>query len=218
MNIIFSYEIERDVQNFIASTQSVNSSQSTELCLKYIEEYGSAFDESTVKFFIEKYLQSKQVDISAVLNKIESKWRILEESFVLRCENLFGLSYPKDRITAYLTTNQRCTYNISEGYFFLTLGSENTHAIIMHELFHFYTYEAFHKNLMEQGVSASQYNDIKESLTELLNSEFADLMGISIDRGYIQHKNMRQFIREFWEKDKDLNRLVGELILYSYEK
>ena len=62
---------------------------------------------------------------------------------------------------------------------------------IMHELLHFYTLKAFAKRSEELGLTLMQYNDVKESLTVLLNTEFKDLMGDAVDNGYPQHQNMR---------------------------
>lgn len=80
----------------------------------------------------------------------------------------------------------------------------------MHELFHFYTWQAFHKTL-KKGFSEERYNDIKESLTELFNLEFADLMGGAKDKGYAQHKAMRDKIRAIWTKNKNIKNLVRQL-------
>ena len=78
----------------------------------------------------------------------------------------------------------------------------------MHELLHFYTWYAFHDELMGHGVDEKRYNDIKESLTELLNLEFPDLMAGILDKGYPQHAKTRQKVRELWIATKDLHRTV----------
>ena len=56
------------------------------------------------------------------------------------------------------------------------------------------------------------YNDVKESLTEILNLEFSDLMGGKLDSGYPQHKEMRQKIRSLWSDKKSIFLMVQELI------
>ena len=82
----------------------------------------------------------------------------------------------------------------------------------MHELLHFYTWHAFGKKLVDEGLSKLAYNDIKESLTELLNLEFSDLMGGKLDTGYPQHQEMRKKIKEVWKSEKDIDKLVLNLI------
>jgi hypothetical protein len=67
----------------------------------------------------------------------------------------------------------------------------------MHELLHFYTWHTFGKKLLDQGLLKLVYNNIKESLTEILNLEFSDLMGGKLDSGYPQHQAMRQKFENF---------------------
>ncbi|OGZ38587.1 MAG: hypothetical protein A3F21_01165 [Candidatus Portnoybacteria bacterium RIFCSPLOWO2_01_FULL_38_39] len=82
----------------------------------------------------------------------------------------------------------------------------------MHELLHFYTRHAFGKKLLDEGLSKLAYNDAKESLTELLNLEFPDLLNGKSDNGYPQHKEMREKVRALWLKQKDISFLIQELV------
>ena len=82
----------------------------------------------------------------------------------------------------------------------------------MHELLHFYTWHAFGKKLLDEGLSKLAYNDIKESLTELLNLEFSDLMSGKQDTGYPQHQDMRTEIQNFWPVQKDISVLLQKLM------
>jgi hypothetical protein len=78
----------------------------------------------------------------------------------------------------------------------------------MHELLHFYTWHALHDDLIAVGIDENQYNDIKESLTILLNTEFADLMDGAQDDGYPQHAEMRQKVQELWRSSKDIRKVA----------
>ncbi len=82
----------------------------------------------------------------------------------------------------------------------------------MHELLHFYTWQTLHDELVGQGIDEKRYNDVKESLTELLNIEYADLMGGTIDDGYAQHAEMRKKVRELWLATKDLRGTILRII------
>jgi len=66
----------------------------------------------------------------------------------------------------------------------------DTNRNIAHELLHFYTWYAFSEELEKKGVSKEKYNDVKESLTEVLNTDFSDLLR-EIDTGYPQHHDLR---------------------------
>ncbi len=83
----------------------------------------------------------------------------------------------------------------------------------MHELLHFYTLEAFAERTDELGLTPMQYNDIKESLTVLLNTEFKELMGDSIDNGYPQHQDMRTKILKLREKGLSVTDIFENLAL-----
>ena len=81
----------------------------------------------------------------------------------------------------------------------------------MHELWHFYTWYSLGINQVEK-LGKEKYNDLKEALTVLLNVEFRDLLpeGI-IDAGYPQHKELRDKILKFWEKDRNIINLWNYL-------
>lgn len=208
LKVHFKYDLDKDVDNFLRGTQSVNSSAHTKLQKLYIEKHGNVYNRETVKTFIETYIRNNHLDLSDTVVSIEQGWRPIEESFISKTEKLFGITYPTESITAYLSTNSRCTYNIRDNYFFVSIGAKSSNAYIMHELFHFYTWYAFHDELVRQGINENQYNDIKESLTELLNIEYKDLMSRVVDGGYPQHTEMRQKVGELWMATKDLHRTV----------
>lgn len=211
MKLVFSYDLAKDVENFIKSTKSVNRKNYTKFQNLYIKNYGENFDSEKVKHFIEGYIKANEIDLEKSKDLIRNKWLEVENSFIEKAEKIFGIEHPAAAITVYLTNNERCTYNTQENYFFVKIGSEFSNNIIMHELFHFYTYHAIGKKLLEGGMAKDLYNDIKESLTELLNIEFSDLMDGKTDKGYVQHQEMRNKIKELWPKDKNIKNLVGKL-------
>ncbi len=141
----------------------------------------------------------------------EVNWRKIEAMFFKRASKIFDCKL-SDTITVYLTHNERCTYNLKERYFFVRIGSASANVTIMHELLHFFTYEAFGAKLLAQEDSREKYNDIKEALTELLNTEFKDLMDGQVDRGYAQHQDLRLRVREYWGWDKNMGRLIQHLL------
>jgi len=127
-----------------------------------------------------------------------------------RMDRLFGTSI-SEGITVYLSTNPRCTYNIQGNYFFVYMNSPYPQGIIAHELLHFYTWHSFHDELTIAGVTKEKYNDIKESLTELLNMDFSDLLGSYTDSGYPQHQDARVKIRHMREEGKSIKQIVNTL-------
>ena len=65
--------------------------------------------------------------------------------------------------------------------------------------------------MLDEGLSKLTYNDIKESLTELLNLEFSDLMNGKRDEGYLQHQDMRAEIQKMWLVQKDIKVIIEKL-------
>ncbi len=211
MRVLFEYSREKDVENFTRSTKSVNNPNPTELFLEFSKKY-SAVDEESVGEFLAEYIKENNIDISQKCIEIENKWRKVEQEYFKRVEQIFKIKYPVDTFTAYLTAERRCTYNTSKNYFFVSVRSNETHRTVMHEIFHFYTWHAFHEALIGRGVTEMAYNDIKESLTELLNIEFVDLLDGAVDYGYPQHKDMRNSIRSAWLQEKHLKKVIDSIV------
>ena len=213
MKIIFSYNIDKDVENIINGMKAVNSKKPTKFQNLFTEKYGDNFEAQKVETFIEEYDKTNGFDANKEIVAVEERWKTVESIFIERVEKIFGISYPLPTITAYLTHNERCTYSIKENYFFVKIGSEFSNHTIMHELWHFYTWQSFGKKLLDEGFSKLVYNDIKESLTEIINLEFPDLMGGKLDNGYPQHREMRQKIRELWPNQKNVFLIAQKLLI-----
>src|SRR3989344_5647218 len=212
MKLHFAYNIEKDIENFIKGTNATNSKKPTKFQISFSEKYGENFEAEKVKAFIEEQDKVNGFDANKEIVAVEARWKTAEPIFIERVEKLFGISYPAPIITVYLTHNERCTYNIEQNYFFVRIGSEFSNNTIMHELLHFYTWHAFGKKLLDEGLSKLAYNDVKESLTELLNLEFSDLLNGKRDEGYPQNQEMRTKIREIWQVKKDISTLIQKLV------
>jgi hypothetical protein len=210
MKIKFTYEIGKDIENFRKSARSSNNPKPTKLHQHYIDRYGADGDDDKLASFINSFIKEQKIDIQRKIAEIQSGWLSVQEEFIKRCNALFGVTYPSETIRVYLTTNTRSTYNIEKNYFFLSLQGFVPNKNIMHELFHFYTYHVFYEKLKERGWTDGRYNDVKEALTVLLNVEFSDLMGDSVDKGYPQHQELRRQIKELWYKYKNLERVIEE--------
>ena len=88
----------------------------------------------------------------------------------------------------------------------------------MHELWHFYTWYGLGAD-QEEKLGKQKYNDLKESLTVLLNVECEDLLpsGV-IDTGYSQHQETREKILVYWKKNRNIKNLWNYLVEQSLEK
>ncbi len=205
MKIIFKYDLQKDTENFLKSFNSVNNKKPTKLQELYIETIGEVVPEK-----VSEFLQNQVVDVTNKLERIKSDWERVEIEVLGRMTELFNVSLSAD-VVVYLSANSRCTYNIKENYFFVYMNSEKSNCVIAHELLHFYTWSSFYEELMQKGISGEQYNNIKESLTELLNTDFQDILDGQYDKGYPQHLEMRKRINHLRKEGKDINFIVDDL-------
>ena len=190
MKIHFRYCPIMDIDNFLITLNSKNNSKKTALQVEFNRRYGSDYSKKNLEIFIKNIIQEKNINIEKHVEEIKKEWKIIQSNFFSKVEQIFGPIKDKRPLIIYLTTNQRCSYNIESNYFYLFLGSKNRNAIIMHELFHFYTHHNWRSKIMSLGL---EYNEIKESLTVLLNNhEFKHLMNDTQDTGYILHQNLRK--------------------------
>lgn len=212
MKLHFDYNIDKDIENFINGTRAINSKKPTKFQIAFSEKYGDNFESEKIKSFIHEQDKTNNFDANKEIMAIEERWKIAEPIFIKRVEKIFGISYPVPIITVYLTHNERCTYNIEQNYFFVRSGSEFSNNTLMHELLHFYTWHAFGRKLLDEGLPKLAYNDIKESLTELLNLEFFDLLNGKPDSGYPQHQEMRAEIKRLWLDRKSVKEIVDGIL------
>ena len=223
MNIKFRYNVEKDIENFmiVAKAKKIKISYpflEEKRFLKYkiyFEKYGQMLNKHRLNEFINEYIRNNNINVAEELKIIENKWLRVSKSFWPRAEKIFKTKLPNKQITIYLTISDVCAYNIKDGYFFVTMKSSYSNLTIMHELWHFFTWHSFGKNFKKTNViSKEKYYDVKESLTEILNLEFKDLLGSQIDEGYSPHQKIREKVKKLWIKHKNIKEVVAELLEY----
>lgn len=216
MNISIEYSKDRDIENILKATQSKNSTKRTTTQKLYVERYGEEFDADTVGKFLDWYFTEREIDINKELERIRHNWDEIKDVAIQRFNQMFGIDLRGD-LTAYLTTDSRCTYNTDNGYFFVSYTSTSNppNLIILHELLHFYTNQKYYDTLKQDGVTDERYNDIKESMAVLLNVVFKDLLGDATDKGYPQHQDMRDWMRNEYTNNPNLDALIEKVKQYE---
>jgi hypothetical protein len=139
-------------------------------------------------------------------------WLEIGVAFEARMTLLFEYQYPTEQLTAYLTTNTRCTYSIAKRIFYVYWKTPNPQARIMHEIFHFYTWHALKEN-RPWLLAMPSWNDLKESLTVLINLTCSDLLHSTTDKGYPQHIVLRKTISDLWLQSHSLYSIVDSPVL-----
>lgn len=207
MNVQFQYDKRKDVWCLLNKGKSSNNSQSpTKQYEELVAEYGENLTDVNVSSFVDDYKTKHSIDTQNFIEKYQKDWDLVSGEFQKRAEEIFKVSLPVD-VVGYLTINSRCPYSIKENYFFVAMPTGSCRRTVMHELWHFYTWYGLGAD-QEEKLGKQKYNDIKEALTVLLNIECKDLLPPEVvDYGYPQHKELRQQIVDFWNKEKDINKL-----------
>ncbi len=159
--------------------------------------------------FIEAYVMTQNIDTAACVKKYQEDWNSISDEYQKRTEAIFGTTLPHD-VSGFLTVNNRCPYNIEGNYFYISFPNKPSNLTAMHELWHFYTWYGIGPG-EEERLGKEKYNELKESLTVLLNIECPDLLGSNVvDAGYPQHKELRTEMLAFWESNRDIKALWSQ--------
>lgn len=179
-----------------------------------MSEVGEGHDRESVEKFIEKYLSNNHVRVTDYVSNYQKDWDSISDTYNKKAESIFGVSLSQD-VIAYLTINNRCSYSINDNFFFVTVPNSSVREIVMHELWHFYTWYKF-GIIWEEKIGKQKYNDLKEALTVLLNIECAELFpGDAMDYGYPQHQELRNLIKKIWQEEGNIDRLWEKLIIMA---
>ncbi len=71
LKLVFKYDFDKDVQNFIAGTRSKNSSKPTKFQQVYIDVYGTDYSEMKVREFIEAHNLDIGFDAKELVKKVD---------------------------------------------------------------------------------------------------------------------------------------------------
>ncbi len=202
MKIHFTYDENKDIECLLSkgagSQNSPNKTKTYEALLAFTSDITN---KEKVREFVRKYIQDNNIEMSAVVAQLQGNWDTVAEAYEKRAEEVFDVKI-ENNITAFVTITGRYPYNIDQNFFYVST-KKNANQIAMHELWHFYTWYKFGGDAKKLG--DAKYNDKKEALSVLLNETCADLMAGEIDRGYPQHQELRNIMKEQWQKTHDIN-------------
>lgn len=215
MKVIFKHDYNKEYDNFKYSFNSQNNTQPSNRQQLFFEQY-QHLDKQNVEKFARQYVIDNNIDITKILNSIEKQWREIEGEYNRRAIEIFKIILPQKNITVYLTIHDRCSYNYNNSYFFIHTYLIATDKTIMHELWHFYFHFSVGQDILKK-FGGKIYNDIKESLTVLLNEVYGDLLAGIKDKGYVQHKKIRAEILRSYRETNDVYKTINST-LKNYNK
>jgi hypothetical protein len=81
MKLLFSYNIEKDIENFLVATKSMNNPRPTKFQSLYQEKFGQDFEVVKIKNFIEDYIKEKDFNFEEKIEVIKTNWLSIEKDF-----------------------------------------------------------------------------------------------------------------------------------------
>ena len=155
-------------------------------------------------------------DIEKRVRENEKQWNVIGGKYFDRLAKITKHKIYTDKFNCYMTTISRCPYDKDENWYMVNVFSDLKMNLMVgaHELMHLQFHHYFEKDLIKKGkLSPNQFQDLKESLTVLLNLEFSDLIEKE-DVGYPNHQKLRKFISQEWGKQPDFDILIKSCVKY----
>lgn len=210
MKLVFQYNPNREYDNFKRSFFSINHKEASPRQKEYFTKY-TELDSENALAFSHNYILENHIDIESRQKDIEKQWNEVKKEYFRRADKVFKTTLPIKIINVYLTIHDRCSYNFAKSEFFIHLNLPTTNKTIMHELWHWYFYYTVGQRI-EEKKGKKIFNDIKESLTVLLNDIYSDRLAGATDRGYPQHAGLRKLIQKTYAETNDVYQTIDRAI------
>jgi len=157
----------------------------------------------------------KNILIPVLVKSLNESWGKIEKEYFIRLEKITKHKFPFTKVYSYLTTSGRCPYDPRPkhiSFYFNFFGSLLSELRTSgHELMHIHLHNIDWWKKVKKEIGDTKTHDLKEALTELLNLEFKDLWVVE-DKGYPNHKKLREYISLQWKKKKDFEKLTDNCI------
>jgi hypothetical protein len=215
--VVFKFDKEKDLHNI---WQTVNAKTSfgydfkkniPEQIIKICKNKEFNFCKKELNKKLKKLYQHHSIKIQ--IETLNKSWKIIEKEYFKRLEKITKYKFKFKNSYGYLTTFARCPYNYKIPYFYVNffnsqLGELKT---VGHELMHIHLHNSPWWNKVKEELGNQKTHDLKEALTELLNSEFRDLWIVD-DLSYPNHIKLREYITKQWKREKNFEELTNKCI------
>ena len=170
------------------------------------------------EFLVYKYLISRpkremyKTTIREEILTLEKIWRKIENKFFEKLKKVIQKPIFTDSFKCYFTSGFMCPYNEKENWFMVSVWHSVPKSIttICHEILHL-QFLHYYKDYCMKFLSKKQTEDLKESLTFLLNTNFNDLL-LCEDFGYPAHRKLRKKLEKIWQREKNFKQFLDKAI------
>ena len=205
MKIQFAVELEKEFDNLQRGIGKFSGGKQSAFLTEILEAGVEPSNKEAVVAFLEAKIAREELNLDLTAKNFQAKWDDIKDLVIQRLDTLFATQNPFTDITAYLTLNTRCSYNLPDRYFFVNALQPNPIGTVIHELLHFYTDFVIFPLFKEAGTTEF-YADFRESLTVLINICFQDVIE-QPDYGYEMHAETRKWIEENWQEEMSIQDL-----------
>lgn len=169
---------------------------------------------------LEKYISDdplkkyKRLIIKEKILSLKKIWDSVEDKYFNVLSDITQKPIFTNNFRCYFTTGFMCPYSEKEDFFLVSMWQNLPESIttICHELMHLQFLHYYRNFLEKKGLNNNQIEDIKESLTFLLNEkEFSEII-LCEDKGYPKHQKLRKNLQAMWRKRRNFGKLLEEVI------
>jgi len=151
--------------------------------------------------------QYREFIIGKELSALGDIWKKVENNFFDILSAITQKPIYENNFRCFFTSGFMCPYNQKENWFMASIWHSIPFSIttICHELLHLQFLHYYKDYLKKRGLNNKQIEDLKESLTFLLNEpEFKEIILVK-DKGYPNHQKMRRQLKKIWRRDKNFS-------------
>lgn len=221
----FGYNLKKDAWSWVLIAQDKNLwglnwreqvAHIPDDLLKRIGKTGFSRAQKIVEDYIKKDPKRKYQNkiMYSDIETLEKSWRIVEKRYFKLLAKITGKPIFADDLNCYITTGLMCPYNEKDGWFMVSMWHSIPFSIttICHEIMHLQFLHYYREYLRKRGLKKEQIEDLKESLTFLLNEPGFDQIILCPDTGYPAHRELRKKLKSIWSKNKDFRNLIAGAI------
>ncbi|MFA5248346.1 MAG: hypothetical protein WC415_03815 [Patescibacteria group bacterium] len=231
VKINFNYDIDKDSWSWVSIAKDKNlwgldwRSEVAHIpddLLNKILKLNFKTAEVAAKQYIEKNPKAiiKHEIVKIQILALQKAWRFVEKKYFEILESVIQKPIFIDSFGCYFTTGLMCPYNEKENWFMVSMWHSIPFSIttICHEIMHLQFLHYFKAYLKKKGLKNNQIEDLKESLTFLLNEPEFNKIIMCKDVGYPEHIKLRKKLQNIWLKNKNFQNLIDEAIMIVLKK
>ncbi|MEK7637584.1 MAG: hypothetical protein AAB402_04350 [Patescibacteria group bacterium] len=169
--------------------------------------------------YVHKYLLGRQdtfmVDLRAMKVFLEQYMKQYGSGLLNEVAKLTDRPLYRRTFYATFTLLHTCPYDVHRHWFMISAKQNMAKQVktIAHEIFHLQFIHYYYEYCLKRGLSETQFQDLKEALTVLLNEPRFRKFHIALDVGYPAHVKLRKAIQRLWKKKKSFATFLDACIV-----